>query len=128
MSMQTKKAFKEAVLAQQSIYSERLRFPPATFRDDGFVTVAVLAKRGGSVELWCGPAEYHVELFINNDADGVRMGLADLIALPGIREWMESNRLNCEGVTRVPAEVEYFFRFLAEAIGRSSGLGWLGHQ
>ena len=84
--------FKRSVIAQQSAYTEQLSLYPPVFEDDGFITTAFMSSYSGKVELRCGPAEYHVELFVHDDPGVNRRTLSELIALPIVREWMK-NRL-----------------------------------
>jgi hypothetical protein len=125
MSLITKDLFKSSVAAQQSANGNQLSLLPPVFADEGFVTTAFMSAPDGKVELRCGPAEYHVELFILDDAGLNRRTLTELIALPKVRDWMQANRAVLEGKQRVEAEVEYAFRLLKEALGRVPELDWL---
>ena len=125
MSLVTKDLFKRIVIAQQSAYTEQLSLYPPVFEDDGFITTAFMSSYSGKVELRCGPAEYHVELFVHDDPGVNRRTLSELIALPIVREWMKANRADLEGKHRVEAEVAYAFRLLNEAIARVPEMNWL---
>jgi hypothetical protein len=124
MSSATKDVFKKCVAAQQAASANQLALHAPIFEDDGFITTAFMSATGGRVELRCGPAEYHVELFVHDEC-GNRLTLGELIALPGVREWMQVNRADLEGKQRVEAEVEYAFRLLREAIARVPEMNWL---
>lgn len=125
MSLATKNLFKQCVAAQQSVNTKLLSLLPPVFTDDGFITTASMSACGGRVELRCGPAEYHVEIFIHDDKGLTRWTLSDLIALPNVRDWMQANRANLEGKQRVEAEVEYAFRLLKEPVVRVPEMNWL---
>lgn len=125
MSLETKYLFKQCVAAQQSVNIKLLALLSPVFTDDGFITIASMSACGGRVELRCGPAEYHVEIFIHDDKGLTRWTLRDLIALPNVREWMQANRADLEGRQRVEAEVEYAFRLLKEPIARLPEMNWL---
>jgi len=123
MSSATKDIFKKCVLAQQAAYTSQLALQAPSFEDDGFITTAFMSAADRKVELRCGPAEYNVELFIHES--GKRWTLTELIALPGVREWMKTNRADVEGKLRVEAEVGYAFRLLNEALARVPEMKWL---
>jgi len=125
MSLATKDLFKRCVAAQQSASTNILALLPPEFIDEGFITTAFMSARRGKVELRCGPAEYHVEIFIHDDECLNRRTLSDLIALPNVREWMQANRAELEGRQRVEAQVEYVFRLLKESISRVPEMNWL---
>lgn len=110
-------------MTQQAAYSRLLALQEPIFEDDGYITTAIMSAAKGIVELRCGPAEYNVELFVHES--GKRWTLTELIALPGIREWMKANSIDLEGKLRVQAEVEYVFRLLNDALSQVSILTWL---
>ena len=124
MSAISKDTFKRSVVTQQVLHNTGLCISSPAFTDEGFTTTALMTSGGGRVELRCGPAEYHVELFIH-PAEKKRLGLVELLAMPGIREWMRANRANLEGKQRVEAEVEYAFRLLDEIVSLVPELQWL---
>lgn len=128
MSLATKELFKECVAAQQVANFDQLALSSPVFEDDGFLTIALMTGRDGQVELWCGPAEYNVELFIRDNNETKRLSLRDLVILSPVSEWMRTNRASLEGNQRVAAEVEYAFRLLAEAIARLPDMSWLLHN
>jgi hypothetical protein len=128
MSLAIKEQFKKCVTAQHAAYLSHLALDAPVFEDDGFLTIALMAGRGGKVELWCGPAEYHVELFIHDDNKSKQLTLRDLVALSPVREWMQWNRASMEGKQRVEAEIEYAFRLLAHGVSRVPEMNWLLHH
>lgn len=123
MSLLTKKIFKDRVAAQQAASTHELSLLPPVFKDNGYVTTAVLTAPGGMVELLCGPAEYDVELFVYFGMN--RWTLNQLLALPGVREWLKENRADFEGKLRVEAEIEYVFRFIKDAVAQVPEMSWL---
>jgi hypothetical protein len=125
MSLATKDLFKKCVSAQQAAHLSQLALRPPVFEDDCFLTIAVMNGRGGKVELWCGPAEYHVEIFIYEDKRAQRLSLRDLLMFAPVADWMRTNKASLGGKQRVEAEVEYAFRLLVEAIARLPKMGWL---
>ena len=125
MSLFTKQFFKECVAAHQLAFANHLSLAPPIFKDNGFTTTAFMSAPGGKVELRCGPAEYHVELFVHDETGSIRRTLNELISLPQVMEWMESNPASVEGRQRIEVEVEYSFRLLKEAIARVTEMNWL---
>ena len=125
MSLVTKAQFKKRVAAEQFANRQQLTLQPPTFEDEGFITTAFLPASSGKVELRCGPPEYHVELFVHDQTGSYRFSLNELIALANVRQWMQVNRANLEGESRIEAEVSYAFRLLAEAIARVPEMNWL---
>lgn len=125
MSLATKEAFKRCVLSVQSGFAEQLALDAPSFADDGFLTIAQMEGGRGRVELWCGPAEYHVELFLADERDERRWSLADLLAIPSVRRWIEENPFELAGRPQIAAEVEETFRLLREAVGRVPQFSWL---
>jgi hypothetical protein len=47
---------------------------------------------GGLVEIRCGPAEYHAEIFITTLREQKRWTLADLMGIESVRNWLLQNR------------------------------------
>jgi hypothetical protein len=124
MSLATKDTFKKCVAAQQAVYTNQLALQAPIFKDDGFITTAVMSAADGKVELRCGPAEYNVELFVH-DEFGKRWTLSELIGIPDVLEWMQTNRADLEGKLKVEAEVEYAFRLLNDALAQVPEMKWL---
>lgn len=125
MSDITKELFKRCVAAQQAAHKAVMSVNPPEFTDEGFSTTATMASEGGMVVLRCGPSDYHVDVSIHAGAVGKRWTLVELLALPPIKDWMRSNRVDREGKQRVEAEVEYAFRLLAATISLVPELRWL---
>jgi hypothetical protein len=128
MSAITKEVFKRCVSAQQAAHSAVLYVNPPEFTDEGFSTTASMASERGIVALRCGPSEYHVELFIHAEAERKRWTLVDLLALPKIRDWMRSNRVDHQAKQRIEAEVEYAFRLLEGIVSLIPELRWLRRE
>ena len=125
MSLATKEAFKRCVLSVQSGFAEQLALDAPSFADEGFLTIARLEGGRGRVELWCGPAEYHVELFLSDEREERKWSLADLLAIPSVRRWIEENPFELAGRPQIAAEVEETFRLLRDSVGRVPRFSWL---
>ena len=125
MSLETKESFKRWVTEQRAAFADNLSLLPPVFVDEGYTTNAFMSSSDGKVELSCGPAEYNVELFIHDKSKSKRLTLSDLLALPGVRDWLVENRPNYEGKQRIEGKVEYAFRLLNEAIGQVPEMNWL---
>jgi hypothetical protein len=128
MSFSTKANFKTAVSANHAAVAQRVSIGPPEFIDDGYITIAKMHAVKGVVELRCGPAEYHVELIVYVNGNRKRLTLADIIAIPSVREWMETNRPEVDQVTRIQAEVKYAFRLISEALLSVPDLRWLSRN
>lgn len=89
----------------------------------GNITTATMKTSAGHVEMRCGPAEYHVEIFIC--ADGKRWTLADLISIETVRAWLQDNRSNTTGKSRLEAEVETAFGLLSDGLQDVETFAWL---
>lgn len=125
MSLATKDAFKRCVLSAQSGFAEQLALDAPSFVDDGFLTIARMNGGRGRVELWCGPAEYHVELFLVDERVERKWSFADLLAIPSVRKWIEENPFQLAGRARIAAEVEEIFHLLHGSVGRVPQFSWL---
>lgn len=96
-----------------------------SFETHGFISKAVMAGSGGSVEIPCGPAEYHAEIFINVSRDQRRWSLADLMTIESVRHWMLHSRPNTSGKTRLEAEIEVAFCLLVDGLKNIPDFEWL---
>lgn len=68
-----------------------------------------MSASGGKVELCCGPAEYNVELFMHDIAESKRLTFGELLALPNVREWCQTNRPSYEGKQRIEGKESMLF-------------------
>lgn len=125
MSQRTQADFAELVRKYYQRYSGQLKLGPPSFKYDGFTSRATMTSSDGSVEVLCGPPEYHAEVFINTLENQKRWSLADMLGIPVIREWLTRNRPNSEGRSRLEAEIECIFLLLVR-LKDISAFGWLG--
>jgi len=125
MSLATNEAFKRCVLSVQSGFAAQLALDAPSFADDGFLTIAKMEGGRGRIELWFGPAEYHVELFLADEREERRWSFSDLLAIPSVRRWIEENPFELAGRPRIAAEVEETFRLLRDSVGRVPKFSWL---
>jgi hypothetical protein len=128
VSLATKEQFKKFVTAYHADHQSKLALHAPVFEDDGFLTTAMMSGCRGNVAFICGPAEYHVELFIYDKKKSQQLSLRELIAFSPVRDWMRCNRASIEGKQRLQAEIEYAFRLLVEAISVVPRLNWLLHD
>jgi len=103
-----------------------LKLDAPTFEENGFITTARLAGMGGHVELRCGPAEYHAEIFVHTSKDGKRWSLADLMGLESVRSWLLENRPDTTGRSTLEAEIEYAFWLLKDGLRGDYRFNWIG--
>jgi hypothetical protein len=76
MSQSTQNEFKTLTGRSYGQYRGRLNLNHPSFHDEGYTTTAILSAAAGTVELSCGPAEYHVEVAIVMDAGRKRWELS----------------------------------------------------
>ncbi len=126
MSRATQIEFERLVSSCYQIIGHGVKLAAPTFEENGFVTRARLKGVGGHVELLCGPAEYHAEVFVCTDKDGKRWALSDLMTLKNVRNWMFLNRSGPTGRSTLEADVEYAFRLLSEVLSNESEFSWIG--
>ena len=101
-----------------------LRLSKPVFSKDGFITSATMTGSGGRVEMRCGPAEYHAEIFIYTNEDHKRWSLSDLMSIDRIRVWMMKNRPNTSGRSRLEAEIDCAFGLLIDGL-KGAGFEWV---
>jgi hypothetical protein len=106
-------------------YAALLRLAKPTFQNDGFITTATMIGAGGKVELRCGPAEYHLEIFITTLDNPRQWSLADLLAIDSIRTWTRKNHPETLDRSRLEAEIDYAFHLLVDALKSSTVFEWI---
>ena len=106
-------------------FKSDLGLSPPSFQADDQITRGTLEGAGGSVLLRYGPPEYHAELFVLTSMDRRRWGLADLLSLQGVRDWVRRNPPDTSYESRLEAEVEYAFRLLAQGLVSDARFDWL---
>ena len=94
MSKATQMEFTRLVDSYYQRYQNALRLGHPSFRNDGFISTATMSGSGGFVEIRCGPAEYHAEIFITTLKEQKRWSLADLMSIESVRNWMLQNERN----------------------------------
>lgn len=117
--------FERLVSREYFGYLKDLKLDPPAFEREGFVSWASMTGSGGVVELACGPAEYHAEIFISTRSDNKRWHLADLMGLESVRRWMSQNRPQLLDKTTIEAEVGYFFELLSHGLSGEARFSWV---
>jgi hypothetical protein len=125
MSVATQNDFERLVVEHFQRHKAELRLADPTFKRDGFIITATMVGTGGRVELQCGPAEYHAEVFVLTDEGRKRWSLADLLEIDQIRTWMLQNRPNLSGRSRLESEVDVAFSLLSLGLKGVSKFMWL---
>lgn len=125
MSQKTQLDFEKLVSKYRQVFGSCLKLSAPSFEVDGFITTARLAGSGGHVELRCGPAEYHVEVFVYTANDGKRWSLLDLMSLADVRNWLLKNRPDTKGRSTLEAEIEYAFRLLGGGLQGDCKFNWI---
>jgi hypothetical protein len=108
-------------------HQSALRLAGPSFDNDGFVSRATMSGSGGAVEILCGPAEYHAEIFITTLKDNKRWNLADLMSVGTLKQWLVSysKRASCQGKSELEADIEWIFLILIEGLKGAAGFEWL---
>lgn len=127
MSKSTQIEFERLVSIYHRQHLPELMLAAPTFEQAGFVTVATMVGSGGKVQMRCGPAEYHAEIFIHTSHDGRRWTLADLMGIETVRDWMLQNRPSESEKSRLEIEVKYAFRLLCEGLRGDGRFDWMTH-
>lgn len=126
MSVATQDDFERLVVMCHQRHKATLRLNDPAFKRDGFIITATMSGTDGGVELRCGPAEYHVELFVSTgEKGGKRWSLADLLKINEVRTWMIENRQNPAGRSRLETEVDVAFSLFAVGLKGIPQFAWL---
>ena len=125
MSRATQIEFERLIAGNFQRHKNELSLASPTFQEDGFITTATMAGSAGCVEILCGPAEYHAEVFITTTKDQKRWDLADLINIESVRLWLYQNRPNYSGRSLLEVEVEYLFYFIIDGLKGVAEFEWL---
>jgi hypothetical protein len=100
-----------------------LNLSSPTFKRDGYIITATMRGSCGRVEMRCGPAEYHAEVFVyTNDR---RWTLSDLMSNDRIRNWLLQNRPSVSERTRLEVEIDYAFSLLVDGVKAVDEFKWL---
>jgi hypothetical protein len=84
---------------------------------DGLVAQVSYSFGLGVVEFFCGPPEYHVEIFITANVAGessIRYDLAKLMAIPHLRSWVVQNKPDMSHGDKLKAEIDWYVLLLQE--------------
>lgn len=127
MSQQVQYKFIQFVNQYYQKYKHLLALNNPNFSNSGFVCKATMFGLGGSVEILCGPAEYHAEIFINTLKDSKRWNLAGLMNVESIRDWLidYSKCANNSGKSILESDVEWIFLILIDGLKGVSNFEWL---
>lgn len=125
MSRATQIEFTRLVDSYYQRHQNTLRLGQPSFHNDGFVSTATMSGSGGLVEIRCGPAEYHAEIFITTLKEQKRWSLADLLSIEGARNWMLQNRPNTSDKSRLEVEIDFAFSLLAVGLRGITNFEWL---
>lgn len=125
MSQATQIEFARLVDSYYQRHQNALRLEHPSFRNDGFLSTATMSGSGGFVEIRCGPAEYHAEIFVTTLKGQKRWSLADLMSIEGVRNWMLQNRPNTSGRSQLEAEINCAFSLLTDGLRGIANFEWL---
>lgn len=125
MSTEAQTQFECLVAAEYERWKDQLDLAAPRSERDGFITRIVMAGTSGFVELRCGPAEYHAEMFIYTVKDAKRWDLTDLIGIPAVHEWLTHTSARAKGKARLEAEVEAAFCLLVVGLRGIPHFEWL---
>ncbi len=127
MSHATQIEFARLVDIYYQKYKNALTLASPSFDNNGFVSRATLSGSGGDIEILCGPAEYHAEIFITMLKDNKRWNLADLMSVGTLKHWLVSysQRANNQGKSELEADIEWIFLILIEGLRGAIGFEWL---
>ena len=128
MSKTTQIEFERLIIVYFQQYKCVLELTDPTFCEDGYITTATMTGSGGYVEIRCGPAEYHAELFVHTLKDQKRWNLVDLMSVASVRLWMLQNRPHTSGRSLLEAEIDYAFCLLVDGLKGVSNFGWLNNK
>jgi hypothetical protein len=128
MSRATQIEFARLVDSYYQQHQSALRLASPSFNNDGFVSRATMSGSGGIVEILCGPAEYHAEIFITTLKDHKRWNLADLMSVGTLKQWLVSysQRASSQGKSGLEADIEWIFLILTEGLRGAANFEWLG--
>ena len=125
MSQATQLEFARLVDSHYQRHKNALRVEHPSFSNDGFISTATMSGSGGFVEIRCGPAEYHAEVFITTLKEQKRWSLADLMSIESVRNWMLQNRSYTSGKSRLEAEIDCAFSLLTDGLRGIVNFEWL---
>lgn len=127
MSRATQIEFTRLVNSYYQRHKSVLRLANPSFDNNGFVSRATMSGLDGTVEILCGPAEYHAEIFITTLKDHKRWNLADLMSIETLKQWLVSysQGADCQEKSALEADVEWIFLILIEGLRGAANFEWL---
>ena len=125
MSQATQIEFARLIGSHYQQYQTMLMLDRPSFCNDGFISTATMSGSDGFVEIRCGPAEYHAEVFVTTLKEHKRWDLAELMSIESIRNWMLQSRPDTSGKPRLEAEIDCAFALLADGLKGDARFGWL---
>lgn len=127
MSRQTQEEFERLVRNYYELHKGSLTLSAPQFQRDGFIARATMSSTHGAVEIICGPAEYHAELFIKSLIDGRRWNLADLMCFDAVRLWLVDYSKNASSANKsvLEADVEWIFLILRDGLKSVPNFSWI---
>lgn len=127
MSQVTQLEFARLVNEYYQRHRNVLALGSPDIKNNGFISKATMLGSGGSVEILCGPAEYHAEIFINTIKDKKHWNLADLMNTESVREWLVnySKSANTSGKSVLESDIEWVFLILIDGLKDVADFEWL---
>ncbi|MDB4264833.1 hypothetical protein N9893_02080 [bacterium] len=125
MSTSTQNELISSVQKNYEHFASCLRLKKPSFATRGYLSSAKMTATGGTVEILCGPPEYHAEIFIECAATNKRWGLADLIQVESIKHWLDAYQSKTESQSNVEADVEWIFYILSEGLKGIKEFAWI---
>lgn len=127
MSRATQIEFKRLVEIYYQRHQSTLNLDRLIFEESGFVSCAKMFGGEGTVEIFCGPPEYHAEIFITTLKDSKRWNLADLMIEETLKHWLVgySAKASCLGKNELEADIEWVFLILIEGLIGTTRFKWL---
>jgi hypothetical protein len=123
MSQATQNNFEHLVGQYFQLNEPSLSLSSPAFKRDGYIITATMRGSCGRVEMRCGPAEYHVEVFVYTDDH--RWTLSELMSNDRIRNWLLQNRPSVSERTRLEVEIDCAFSLLVDGLKAVDEFKWL---
>lgn len=125
MSTSTQNEFIASVQQNYERFASCLKLEKPSFAIQGFLSSAKMIATGGTIEILCGPPEYHAEVFISCAGNHKRWGLADLIQVERVKHWLDAYQPETESQSEVEADVEWIFHLLSEGLKGIKEFAWI---
>jgi len=125
MSISIQNQFIASVQQNYERFAFCSKFEKPSFRNQGFLSSAKMVAPEGTIEILCGPPEYHAAIFIECAGNHKRWGLADLIQFESVKNWLDSYQSSTKNQTEVEADIEWLFRLLSEGLKGINEFTWI---